>query len=251
MLFGIQRYLEAEDLFQKAIIYDPRNGDIHSNYAEVLQKLERFSEAEKEIRIALEIDPCKPAYLCALGDIFIEEENFDDAIKVYNKALESPNTEKTLLSTIHNNLGWIYVQKGENHRLDLNLSRAKEEFIKAIELDGTNAKAQKNLRLLKKKYIRSSAFSTSRCDIIAFCLGLFLLIPIILFFSGKISDVMFTTMFLLLIAGFVGVFLSNEFSKFWVGPKGAGFERNIGYFKPPSNLITMSVSEQKFEQFTR
>jgi hypothetical protein len=58
-------------------------------------------------------------------------------------------------------------------------------------------------------------------------------------------------MFLLLIAGFTGVFLSNEFSKFWVGPKGAGFERNIGSLINSSDLRTMSISNEKFEQFSR
>jgi len=48
----------------------------------------RFSKAEKEVRIALHIEPNYPYALGTLGNIFADEGTFEEAIKEYQTALK-------------------------------------------------------------------------------------------------------------------------------------------------------------------
>lgn len=70
--------------------------------------------------------------LHALGRVYLAENNFDEAINQFEKALE----KNPKIAGLHNDLGVAFMEKGklEEESLDL-FTRAAEEFEKSIELD--------------------------------------------------------------------------------------------------------------------
>ena len=147
------RKIEAEKHFREAIELAPKDARTHSNYANFLIQNGQFSKAEKEVRIALHIQPNYPYALGTLGNILRDEWYFEEAIKEYQKALKNSASIKPFsISVIHNSLGWVYVQL-ENY------GKSEEQFKKALILYPMNIKAMRNLRKLGKvEFINTKLF---------------------------------------------------------------------------------------------
>ena len=84
-----------------------------------------------------------------LGVVFLAEKNFDEAARQFEKALmKDPNNAKT-----HNDLGVAFMEKADRQEENAmpNLTRAAEEFTKAINLDKGLLEAYFNKALCLEK----------------------------------------------------------------------------------------------------
>ncbi|GFO96471.1 hypothetical protein ig2599ANME_0660 [groundwater metagenome] len=81
LLEELNRNKEAEEQYQKAIEANPKDAEAHNNYANLLREKAMFLEAEKEVRIALQIEPKDPYALGTYGDILADEDYLEEAIK--------------------------------------------------------------------------------------------------------------------------------------------------------------------------
>jgi len=72
---------ESLTYFEKASELMPGNSRVHYNRAIVLQSLGRPQEAEQAYRQALELDPENPDYLYGIVTLYIQQENYEDALK--------------------------------------------------------------------------------------------------------------------------------------------------------------------------
>ena len=210
---------EAEEHYKKAIESDSNYALAHNNYANFLRERRKFYDAEKEVRIALQIAQAGPSEQDVLpyahgtlGDIFADEDYHEDAVKEYEKSLnlfeESHSEDVSLISEIHNNLGWAYIQ--------LKISKkARDEFKSACALDSMNVKAIRNLRALGK------VGSESGVSKIQIYLSIMLLLPFIasyyLFFIEKLSETLFVTQSVFFITLVIFVVLYPELSKVKIG----------------------------------
>jgi tetratricopeptide (TPR) repeat protein len=101
---------EAEEYLKKATKINPAFTDAHIYYANILRKKGQLLEAERVIRIAVQNDSENPYVYGILGDILSDEGlDFKEAKEAYDKALKySASMDKSSISEIHNNLGWVY-----------------------------------------------------------------------------------------------------------------------------------------------
>ena len=103
-----------------------------------------FFDAEKEVRIALQIQPKDPYAFGTYGDILADEDYLEEAMEKYHEAIKnSDSMEDPAKAEIHNNLGWVYVHIEK-------YNRAKKEFEEALKLDPQNVKMIRNIRALRK-----------------------------------------------------------------------------------------------------
>jgi TolB-like protein/Flp pilus assembly protein TadD len=78
----------AEREFLRAIKLNPSYAAAHNRYAQMLVSLERFAEAEAEMKAALELDPLSPMVNTAFGGPALYSRQYDAAIEHYRKVLE-------------------------------------------------------------------------------------------------------------------------------------------------------------------
>ena len=228
LLADLGRRDEAEDHYKKAIELDRKYAKARNNYANFLRKLERFSEAEGEIRTALQIEPSNPYALSTLGDILADEEYFEEAEEQYREALKnSGSMDKSALSEVHNNLGYVYFEMKQN-------KKAQKEFQRSVSLSG-NVKAIRNLRAIKKAETKNSYFRGEipryqKCFLIiivlillGFCYYLFLFWEI----EGEkrlLSDTMFVAQSSILMGLLIFVLFANQLARLKVGAQGVEME---------------------------
>ena len=216
LLVDLNRKDEAEALYIKAIEVDPNYATAHLNYAIILRERGKFYEAEKEVRIALQIaqDDSSSQHILpyahgTLGDILADEDCYEEAEREYQKALvKSDSMDYSSISEIHNNLGWVYTQMRK-------YEKARDEFKKAHALDPINVKAIRNLRALGR--IGDEPIVSK----IQICLGIVLLIPLIisyyLFIIGMLSETLFVAQSTVLIALLIFVALHHQLAKVKIG----------------------------------
>ena len=156
----------AEKEFQRAIALNPNYATAHQWYAMYLVPMRRFAEAEREIRVAQDLDPLSLIISLGVGEIFEWERNYDAAFRQYQKTLElDPSFIGTYghLSTIYEHKGMyreaveaakkVAVLKGNNDEVP--------EMERVFRKNGYPALNQMNLRRdfeaqAQGKYVRSS-----------------------------------------------------------------------------------------------
>jgi TolB-like protein/tetratricopeptide (TPR) repeat protein len=79
---------EAERLYKKAIEADPSNVTAHEWYGYYLVVMNRMSEADGEIKRALEIDPASPLLNTTYAELKYYQRDYDGAILQAQKTLE-------------------------------------------------------------------------------------------------------------------------------------------------------------------
>lgn len=211
----------------------------YNNLASLLRKTGYFSEAEKEVRTALDYEPSNTNLLGTLGDVLADEGWFEDAEKYYKSALEySEKAEDAAKSEIHNNLGWVYTQK----KL---YNNAKEEFFAAKTLDPKNVKAIRNLRALTR--IKQPSEINREQIYISALLLLPLSFSIYMFWISKLQETAFSALFLFFIAAILFVLLHRSIGRFSVGPKGVEFEMSTEH-RQSSAKAQMADAISKIER---
>ena len=97
--------------FQKALKENPRHRDARYSVALIYATQEKFTEAEAEIREAIDIDPNFPEAHNFLGQLLVKQNRRQDAIRAFRKALSYP-----LYSTpdvAHYHLGLVLELEGD------------------------------------------------------------------------------------------------------------------------------------------
>ena len=78
----------AEKEFQRAIALNPNYATAHQWYAMYLAPMQRFAEAEQEIKTAQDLDPLSLIISLGVGEIFEWQRNYDAAFRQFEKTLE-------------------------------------------------------------------------------------------------------------------------------------------------------------------
>lgn len=76
--------------FQKALKQNPGHRNAHYYVALIYATQEKFTDAEAEIREALDIDPDYPEALNFLGQLLVKQGKRQEAIRAFRKAASSP-----------------------------------------------------------------------------------------------------------------------------------------------------------------
>ncbi|MCX8063883.1 MAG: tetratricopeptide repeat protein [Candidatus Hydrogenedentes bacterium] len=138
----LKRYEDAEKHLKICLELDPENGEILNFlgylYADLNIKLE---EAENLIRRALKIDPENPYYLDSMGWVYYRKGNADEAITYIKKAIYKMDTDDAVL---RDHLGDAYLLKGD-------VKRAIAEWKRALFLDPKNEEIKKKIEKYEKE----------------------------------------------------------------------------------------------------
>jgi len=129
--------------YQKALEYDPRDGELNSYVGYAYIKKKDYESAANYLKASLETK-YDPNLFNNLGNVYVEQGKFEEAEQAYKDALYTQVSRHFSW----NNLGLIYQKTG---RLDESL----EAFKRALEASSTYGVAKKNLEVvegLKKQY---------------------------------------------------------------------------------------------------
>jgi len=134
LLKRLRRYEDAEKQYRQALRINPNDGMVHNNLGTLLHKLSKYDEAEKEYREALRIIPDHAQTHSNLGNLLFELKRPTEAEKECREALRiNPH-----LAEAHNNLG--------NSLYDLKrYSEAEKEYRAALQINPAYAEAHNNL----------------------------------------------------------------------------------------------------------
>lgn len=127
---------------QEAVALDPDSPLYHNVLGVLYLNLKRNPEALDELRRAVDLNPNFGDALHNLGVAYAEMGKWDEAVRIYKKALALPaygNLEGT-----HHNLGWAYYNLGR-------LQEAEESFRLVLKLAPNTASAHYLLGLVLLK----------------------------------------------------------------------------------------------------
>jgi Flp pilus assembly protein TadD len=140
---------QAIEAYQRAAALTPKDPEPHLAAGALLEKANRFADAEQEYKQALAVDPGSSEALIGLANIYTRGNRFLDAEQILEKivALHPENLQARL------ELGRVLVRLGKN-------DEAMASVQAAIKLDPGNPKIQRELADLymsAKKYDQAEA----------------------------------------------------------------------------------------------
>ena len=92
-----EKYADATDLLQKAVVTDPSDIEVRNNYVYALLKSKNLAEAEKEVGLSLTMSPGRSSAWANLAEIYAEKGNSQTAASALIVAFQfSSNKDKTL-----------------------------------------------------------------------------------------------------------------------------------------------------------
>lgn len=93
---------EAAFLLESAVIFEPRNAKVRSDYIQVLRRQQRYEAALEQAKILYDQDPANPAFQSHLAIEAMHNNDFDRAFALFDKVLEQlPGDPATLTSCGH------------------------------------------------------------------------------------------------------------------------------------------------------
>ena len=134
------QFATAEFYFRWALRFNPRLRMAHYNLGATCEKLKNYDCARSEHRLAIQDagDPAAPYALNNLGRLSLTlDKDSDAAISLCLQGLElaqDMTLTSDLLSDLHKNAGWAYLDKAR-------YAEAKSHLQKAIDIDDKNAAA--------------------------------------------------------------------------------------------------------------
>src|SRR5262249_26988664 len=87
MHFQAGRFEEARQAFSELVQQNPNDGALHTSLAGTLGALGRYDDAQKELDIAIALDPLNPESYHNRGVIYEKEGRTEEAIAAYRNAL--------------------------------------------------------------------------------------------------------------------------------------------------------------------
>lgn len=143
-LYGLEKYEECIDYFQKTIAKNPNNYLAYTLLGNAYRNLEQYSNAIGAYRQATVINPNENDAYNGLGNTFWLLDRNDDALEMYQKAIKiSPKFPHP-----HNGLANVFTEKGEyreaireyrrfiflaDNSVDESLKKRAKEKIKELE----------------------------------------------------------------------------------------------------------------------
>lgn len=118
-------WLGTEKHSKRAIVLNPRFGEVRYMYSFYLVVMRRFDEAITEGQLGLACDPFSVRISQHLGDTFYKARRYDEAIRQYQQTIELD----THNASVHESLGEVYERQGRSQE-------AIEHWRKATALAG-------------------------------------------------------------------------------------------------------------------
>ena len=138
-----KNYNEAEKELKVVLQINPDLAEAHNNFGSLLKELERYDESEKEYREAIRIDPNDAAVHNNFGNLLKDLERHEEAEKEYLEAIRiDPD-----IAAAHYNLG-ILLKELERY------DEAEKEYREAIRIDPDDAETHYNFGGLLKELER-------------------------------------------------------------------------------------------------
>ena len=122
----------------------------------LVDKTNRYADALKYIRKAVEIDPMNGAYLDSLGWVYFKLGQFEPAEDNLRKAVERTSTDPT----VHDHLGDLYEKTGRIRLAAAQWEISLTEYSKSASADvepGEVAKVQKKLEGARVKLAKQES----------------------------------------------------------------------------------------------
>ncbi|MCH8977741.1 MAG: tetratricopeptide repeat protein [Armatimonadetes bacterium] len=144
LYYSIGKFAESDELYRTAIRLDPTEGYFPHNLAAHLQTRD-IEEAYALTKTALRLRPDQPLYLLVAGRIQRRRGNFEDAIRLFENALESLKFAQadSLRISITLNIAIALAKKGD-------IDEAETMYLKAIKLDPTAAISHNDFAIFLK-----------------------------------------------------------------------------------------------------
>lgn len=104
---ALGRFADAAGAYGKAVALLPADASLLADYADVLAMTQSgnfLGEPEKLIRRALEIDPRHPKALALAGTDAFKRNDFKEALRYWNKALESVPADSELAISVRSGI---------------------------------------------------------------------------------------------------------------------------------------------------
>ncbi len=143
----LERFKEAERQYRKAIGENPGNIEAHRNLGDLLFEHGRYKEAEEEFTKVLNIDPGYSNTQYRLGDTMYELKSYGEAEKAYQKAYSQVEGKKNKEKDIAQVLDHLGKTLAKLKRY----GEAREKYETAISLNKYHAGAHNNLGVLLKE----------------------------------------------------------------------------------------------------
>jgi type IV pilus assembly protein PilF len=126
--------------FQAALSLDPRMAEAHNAIGILLHlSFQKYDDAISHFRTALEIRPNFSEVKTNLGNVFLDQSRFDEAIALYEEALNDMLYSTPFIA--QGNLGWAMYKKG-------NVAQALDHIKAAVTLNPRFCLGYKNLGLI-------------------------------------------------------------------------------------------------------
>ncbi|MEX0681405.1 MAG: tetratricopeptide repeat protein [Balneolales bacterium] len=107
---SLDRWYEAEDAYEEAIILDPDNDVILNNYAfHLSEREERLEQAKEMATRALELNPGNPAFLDTIGWIYFKMGDFDKAYEYIKASIDTGGASAEVME----HMGDVYDKLGK------------------------------------------------------------------------------------------------------------------------------------------
>lgn len=145
------RLEDASQSYLAAIALDPDNADVHMNLGNCFSDLGRYAEAETSYHRCLDLKPNYALGFDNLGIALREQGKLDEAVDAFRQAIRLDSR----LATAYNNLGGALLNlenheptptlKGRESEAGERLTEAHQSLINAVKLDPTDWRAVNNL----------------------------------------------------------------------------------------------------------
>ncbi|WP_224248673.1 social motility TPR repeat lipoprotein Tgl [Hyalangium gracile] len=131
---------EALSEFQRAVELDPDNADAQNALGILLHlSFRRHAEAIEHYRKAIEVRPNFSEARTNLGNVHLDQGQYDEAIKLYEQVLNDMLYPTPYIA--QGNLGWAYYKKGDT-------AKALENIKAAVTLNPSFCLGFKNMGLI-------------------------------------------------------------------------------------------------------
>ncbi len=143
LLDTLGKYEEAEKAYRQSIALDDTQAIYHNNFAYFLLGIDRMSEAETEVQIALDMEPKNPYANATLGLILFEKNALDKGCRKYERAIKLAPDDLDLQQKFCYEYGRALIRNGYNAsaREQLNYAKSIESgFVPTEMIDAELAK---------------------------------------------------------------------------------------------------------------
>ncbi|HEY6542919.1 MAG TPA: tetratricopeptide repeat protein [Ktedonobacteraceae bacterium] len=116
------RAKEALEHYQRVVELEPDFASSWNDLAQAYKKLDNFEEADASLRRALALEPDNEDLIWNLGELYLDEQRYDDAIQIFEDAVEKNPTSASLNIF----LASAYLESGDARQAEIFLDKAEK-----------------------------------------------------------------------------------------------------------------------------